>query len=426
MNMIYRQSHRMVYSKMDELYPVSDEVQKLYEEIFELLTPIMKSDDNDKYCILWIRPTPPTMEEYIAYWIGEREDYESEEEWLEAQESLKKGYKSEFSYSLPWYKLSVRKNIDRDGKLLCKFFSIDNNYIIIEYEEAQYIADGDYSSIIGPLLEEILLATKDSMKMIEDGTYETTLNSTLQLTRRAGIIPVSTYSRVENEYWNHILDNLTQEEKNSFVSLYRMGETEAKKCKKTSINELIYIYKTAIGAVKQTDDKEEIDRYFDSAKRTSCFDFSSFNRDSYDAFLKWMKYNEKQRMGGHYFTLIDGSSVTRISLKPEIKDDGVLWYIGGNEECCVGDQVRAFLSLHGLGIPVTLYNSGNIDKMIEEQGYVCIAPHDYWMRPMYFSLPGDKYDIVKKVTLSTEDNPEELINSIEWIPWKLEEQDWVV
>lgn len=348
MNMIYRQSHRMVYSKMDELYPVSDEVQKLYEEIFELLTPIMKSDDNDKYCILWIRPTPPTMEEYIAYWIGEREDYESEEEWLEAQESLKKGYKSEFSYSLPWYKLSVRKNIDRDGKLLCKFFSIDNNYIIIEYEEAQYIADGDYSSIIGPLLEEILLATKDSMKMIEDGTYETTLNSTLQLTRRAGIIPVSTYSRVENEYWNHILDNLTQEEKNSFVSLYRMGETEAKKCKKTSINELIYIYKTAIGAVKQTDDKEEIDRYFDSAKRTSCFDFSSFNRDSYDAFLKWMKYNEKQRMGGHYFTLIDGSSVTRISLKPEIKDDGVLWYIGGNEECCVGDQVRAFLSLHGL------------------------------------------------------------------------------
>ena len=59
----------MVYSKMDELYPVSDEVQKLYEEIFELLTPIMKSDDNDKYCILWIRPTPPTMEEYIAYWI---------------------------------------------------------------------------------------------------------------------------------------------------------------------------------------------------------------------------------------------------------------------------------------------------------------------------------------------------------------------
>lgn len=61
-----------------------------------------------------------------------------------------------------------------------------------------------------------------------------------------------------------------------------------------------------------------------------------------------MKYNEKQRMGGHYFTLIDGSSVTRISLKPEIKDDGVLWYIGGNEECCVGDQVRAFLSLHGL------------------------------------------------------------------------------
>lgn len=384
----------------EQHYDVTDELTKALFLEFTLMTKEISISGDDELRELWLFAPRGTIEEFADFdeclAAGEVENrLEFEALWLDL-----------FPETLKWYRLATL----RYQEIYSVFI---NRKLVLQLNPESRQC---YSCEKSELLNWLITAAVQSIKLLRSGEYDDFVNHNLPYCRRIGKI-------LRQDYWF-----VFPEEKEAYLAEIDAGEIDLfenlifKQQEKHPDNRLpvmtsgLYFDACQLGyAANQFEGAENLPASELYLKHADGRDdgLLDLDRKSAEAFRAW--YFDRKWCGGHPWEVCRGGNSTHISLCVNHDDQGWYFTLAGSSMGRSVETVKFYLALAENGLPVYLRDGTEILAMLKGEDYVGIVPEGVFPRYCDSFFPGEKMLTFMNLPYEKSD---QVINAAYWYPIK--------
>lgn len=211
---VYAYIHKITVSGLSRDVGMLDENKELFDTIFELAQAIEPCDKyrNGQDRKFWVRIEKGTFEEFSEtfkshFTMTSFEDYLSGKEGVTDYKKMEENWPIMFPEDYCWINVYLSEYMEHRG------LSLENKLIIDSREEFF-----DRKIDMAPLLQWIIEAEKDCIRMIEEGVYEKYLDDNLPYKHRAGLVSQQTYWKYVPEDKENTLRDIDAKEMAEFLA----------------------------------------------------------------------------------------------------------------------------------------------------------------------------------------------------------------
>ncbi len=309
---------------------------------------------------LWLQAPRGTLDEYKEY--CEYGEAESEEQWHGWRED-------DYPDETVWYLFSAKE----DEKYKSRTISLGRR-LIITFDPQRECTGETFE--ITPLTEWLYESIKESIREIQDGTYNDKVQKELPLWHRTGIVVRKhiwdAYPKEREAY----LKDLSANEIDEFVRYVKNQPSEdmhelPERIQNITTNDFYYFCSLGYEAnsYRGTELTPKEQYYLHADGRDD--GLKDVPGDDPKAFEEWLTIRER---GGHPWEVCRGGNSTHISLYPMCDKRGFFMLLDGDSWGRTIETVKFYLALKRKDIPVYLSKGENLVARLLETENVGIVP----------------------------------------------------
>lgn len=379
----YELYHWMTALREDYAYRPNIYTAQSYQKIdtlFSLLKQI-KPNGDDEYRLLYLKVPHGTEEEYRK-WLEEEQEYDKDD-----IDFYTEGY-MDGATDEDWIVCTASEYINPEKEV---YRSLSLNYspcIRVEPNDKNFYPGNEWD--IEPLVDWLISAVKDCIEALANGTYNYEVLKSLPYEMRTGKINRNVLWTLFPEMKQNYFALMSEENQKRFCSFWNMKKIPDERVEMTKS-----LYLKACAALYRVN---KMRGYEEDDWALFCHHSCSHGRleglanidDSPEAFANWMETADKQDWGGHAWAIKDGSSRSRIMLKPVKDEKG--WYLAlwGGELYSTVEVANGYLAMCDAGIPVSLPEYPEMRKKICGQDSVGIVPENIMPVHCYDLFPDER------------------------------------
>lgn len=415
------------------------------EPLFEALRDLAPLKSNDEVKAIWVMIPRGSIDDYTPYedlldWgeVETREEYE--ERWAE-----------DYPDPVSWYELVLMESFNKKGVLEYRGISLGNKFIVSasmnpddSFREQFPVYKEDTAIALCSLMT---IAARDSLRRLEEGSYNTLVASSLPYQFRTGVIRRSVVWGKEPEWKESDLEGISEETIMTFRELLRSGINDPEKVgrmKTMTAND--FFRACAVGYQACGYEGTElpfVEQYFLhadgrdeglSGRGHGLNAGPGIDFDDPSAWDQW--YFHREQRGGHPWEVCRGGNSTHVSLfvshdehengflyrsgkitegeyKQRAEDAGYYFIVEGKHRAM--EAVSFYIALSKAGFPVIISDAEEILNRFEGRDYIGIVPRHVIPRYCEGMFPV-RYGKVIDFTHVYEEEMQEFGADIEWLP----------
>ena len=335
-----------------------NKVKEQLNELYDLLDKIKPLEGGDDLKII-----------YFSTERGSIKDYGDYEELLEygdisSYEEFERNYNEEYPDEIYWYRLVTSKYEN--------YRAISINHKSIIYADMNSESTHFENKQLQELLDFIIYKVSETIKLLEDNTYNEYITKSLSYKNRFGVIKRSDYWNFYPDIKKELLKELPEEDINEFIKLTSKKETNRiKNMTSSKYFECVRLaYQNNHYDINGLNDKELYLKYADGRDEG----LTEIDPNSSEEFDNW--YNDRDRFGGHPWEIMRGHSFYRVNLSISHDDEGYYLSLDGNIILRKIEIVKIYLALKKNNTPVEIYNVDIIKNALLGNDYIGIVPEE--------------------------------------------------
>lgn len=387
---------------LSDISNIDKESLSVLDKLFHELEAIVPNDDVYQ---IYISADRGTFEDYY------KEMYDEEFDESLNKERILEEWESAYSEEQKWFSLTA---VSRNGYRIVML----NNSAVISTEPNQI--EGYIN--IHKFIEWMISGVKESIKMIQDGTYNDVIEKQTSYRDRYGTISRKDWWTIFPEYKEDYFSDISKEEIDEFIKI--MSDSNNQKVPSARIKDMtanMFFEYCSLGykanEYNGTDGltpKEQYLKFADGRDGGLC----EIDGNSPEAFKEW--FYGKERFGSHPWEVCRGGNSTHIDLFVSADDSGYYLVLAGKSYGRSNETIKFYIALKKNNIPVYLRDGEAMLARVLETDKIGIVPHD--VHPVYCEgeFPNDK--ILDFRHLPYDEEPEKIklvIEKAEWFPLEM-------
>ena len=359
--------YKLVASDIDELVDYCDagtnhevlvtpNTNAAIETLFKILNPLAPVKNYDAVKEIWIR--------------------------------VPKGINEECSEEFKWYKLTVFKYFDIDGKPCCYGLGLNGETVVSlvmkwrSFNEPKYFEEKAFEK----LCEILRPAVEESIRLLQDGIYNNLIENELPYRYRSGVIKRSDLWKIDPKYKEEAYRWISDEKINRLKDFIASGENDEDRIGRIrdfTANDFFRACKSGYEAIGRDCEgfslPELYIRYSDrrdeglTSMGINPCDESGIDFTDPEAWDEWY-FRRKQINSGHPFEVAPGYYHLYVwQDKTESETGGYyLNLVGSHWHPC--EVISAFFAIKDTGVPISLSGAEAIANRLDGADYIGIIP----------------------------------------------------
>lgn len=406
----YRSMLREEFSKHPKHY--SEASYDIIDDIYSVLSKL-EPMGMDNYKELYFRVPCGTLDDYLA-WAKKKGFY------TEETEEIILDYSAFYAGDVRWISVTSSEYINSEGEIYRVIGLNRRPCIRIEPEsDIEYNIYDIYN--IEDFLKWLLKEIRKCVDSVLKGTYNTDVMKNLPYEMRVGKISRSTLWEMFPEIKKNYLELISEKDIKRFTSVAcSFREPKPGRMKTMTKDDFLkacgYLYRS--NRMRGYEKLSDWDLF--------CLHSCSHGRNdglaeignSPEEFEQWMNNSNDFDWGGHKWSIVDGSSRSRIMMRPVKDKDGWYFELWGGELYSTVEVANGYLALADAGFPVSLHGMKLMAKKLMGHDSVGIIPEDIYPVHCYDMFPDEH--VVAFMNMSdiemTKKEKEEFICRCIWYP----------
>ena len=331
---------RVEYRNINCSFTYDETSYAAIDRIFRLLHRLEPGPENTSWK-LWLRAERGTIEDFGSFEElradGQVESFEEFETW----------WHSEFPEEAAWFHFAAGE----DQKIGYRAIFLGHRHVL----EVDSRKERAFPYDIAPFTAWLEGAVRDTVQMVETGSYQELVERELPIWHRTGTILRRDLWRVFPQWKEEFFQDFSQQEVEEFLtSAVGYPLENNKRLPSVTANEFYHFCALGYRAMGYTGtEKSEKEQYALHADGRD-EGLSKLGGDSPEAFARWLK--ERPRTG-HPWEVCRGGNSTHIDCIVHQDAHGYYLVVAGLAETRTIEAVRFFLALYRAGVPVCIRNA---------------------------------------------------------------------
>jgi hypothetical protein len=359
----------------EHTYEVTDELTKvLFFKFNQIMTTLSISGD-DELRELWLFTARGPIEDFADY-----DEYLANGE-VENRQAFKDLWLDLYPEPLKWYRLATLRYNETYSVFI-------NQKLVLQLQP-----DQQQRCLLAKteLLNWLITATDNSIRLIKSGEYHYFVNLNLPYRHRIGKILRQDYWFIFPEEKNAYFAEITADEIAVFESLIKRQPVDNPSYRLPIMTSGLYLDTCRLGyAANHYEGAENLSAKALYRKHADGRDDGLLDLDetSAESFSAW--FSDRNRGGGHPWEVCRGGNSTHISLFVSHDDKGWWFTLAGASVGRSVETVKFFLALAEQGLPVYLTKGTEILAMLKGEDFIGIVPQGVFPRYCDSFFPGEK------------------------------------
>lgn len=379
-------------------YDVTDELTKTLFFQFAQMMKTVSTCGDDELRELWLFAPRGLIDEFADYdeYLagGEVENrQEFEELWLNL-----------YPETLNWYRLATLQYKETYSVFI-------NRKLVLQLQSDSQLRDSFEKS---DLLNWLIAAADQSIKLLKSGEYNAFVNYSLPYRHRIGKILRQDYWFVFPEEKEAYLAEIDAGEIALFEKLINQQSEKYPDYRLSAMTSGLYFDVCQLGyAANNFAGNEDLPSKTLYQKYADGRDDGLMELDevSTEAFRAW--YFDRKLRGGHPWEVCRGGNSTHISLFVSHDEQGWYFTLAGSSMGRSVETVKFYLALAEQGLPVHLRDGKKILTMLKGEDYIGIVPKGVFPRYCDSFFPGEKMLTFMNLP---RDKSDQIIKAVYWYP----------
>jgi hypothetical protein len=400
-NLVAPEIDRLVESIHEGMGVVDNESLELLDPIINAMKKI-ETEDPDDLRRIWIEVPRGDISKF-----GDYQEY-LEEEVVDDYQGFVEEWKGYYPNDNKWYDFALSTYEDH------YYFFFNSKYLFQTGEPINGKGTGCPSI---EFLEWLKIKVEETIRKLEDGSYNQYLKENLPYAKRFGRIIRSEYWKINPNDRKMVRGDLSDKDIEELKDLVSCMEDINPIIRSMTAKDFYdYCQMGYLANDYKRIRKEEMtskEMYYAMADGRDC-GLKDVELDSEEAFRYW--YHHGAHCGGHPWEICSGGNSTHISLYVREVEGGWQLTLAGSSCVRVLETVKMALALFRNSIPFQLHEAEEILRMVSGTDYIGIVPE--WMTPRYCSSHFPKEDrIIDCMNLGHEE-VDMIIEKAHWYPIK--------
>ena len=301
--------------------PSTPALLEAFTSISDILEPLAPLKKNEEAKAIWLRVPRGNIEDYTSF-----EDMKAWDE-VETYEEYETRWHEEYPEEYSWYELVAVKSVDRDNKLRYYGISLGNERVISASAEDRtfFGNEGYYSEDAAVKLCSLILpAVRDSIALLQAGSYNKIVEEELPYQFRVGVIPRAELWKYDSEMKKYAYDGLSEDAVREFKKLISSGindESKIGRIKRFTANDFFRACKIGYEAIgKDCSGFSLPDLYMhyadgrDEGLTGQGHGLNAGPGIDFDDPGAWDEWYYGKRGGGHPWEVVPGGNSTHVEL----------------------------------------------------------------------------------------------------------------
>ena len=420
--------------------------------LFSMLSRLKPLESNEEAKQLWIRIPRGTIDDY--------DSYEDLLEWgeVKTRTEYEQRWHSEYPDDYCWYSLVVVETLDRNENVCFRAISLGNNTIVSADMRPNRQPDtlvSDDAAI--QLCELIIPAIQESLRMLQEGSYNNLLESSLPYQFRFGVVRRSVMNMYDPEMAAYVRADVhpaTLEQFRSYLSDSKNDESKISRINHMTASDFFHACSLGYHAcgfnVDGLPEAEQYLKFGDGRDEGLTGRGHGLNAGpgidctDPDAWEQW--YFHREQRGGHPWEVVAGGNSTHVDLfiyhdRRELEwklrlgqitpqemaahPSGYYFIVAGKHRAA--EAIRFYVALKDAGLPVVLRDAAEILARIDATDYIGIVPHHIIPKYCENMFPAEYGHVIDFMHVYDEDI-ERYGDKIQWLPIpmaELQDTQWL-